>query len=461
MSDPLVPNYKREVGRLATDRFDFEDHVEGLRFRHKADAIDVFPTLVIGTTHATNVQQALEALRDAAEPPVINDASTVTKGIVQLAGDIGGVATNVVVTRIQGKPISSLTPSDGNVLTWDGTAMVWHPAAPTNVFGAAGDLAGNNVLQNVIGWTGSQFNFSSPFVVRASNAVVDYVLGVTPVYTQDTASTTHGTDMAMRAQSTTGASKNGGASIIAGGAPGSGGLRGSVKLQLTNFVPGGYPITTLAGITSTNMVQLAEPATGRRVLSLCYPADLTTIDMPANTGDMVMYVRDTALVPTTGNPSNGTIVYSTGGQLWIKQQDGNNFSVGSIPNPSIWGPSGQQTYTNRNYVASAVGSAALAFSFNLPDQTATRADVIFIGKQVGGNNSAQFNLSMGYVRHFTAPTAVGTVTNADPRTTAGASGWTVPNVTVSGNTLQVFTGFSGSATVQWFVITQLTMSSSS
>lgn len=460
MSDPLVPNYKKEVGRLATDRFDFEDHIEGKRFRHNADAIDVLPNLVVGTTVTHNVLEALEALRDAAEPPVISDATTASKGIIQLAGDIAGVATNIVVTRIQGKPISTLTPSDGDVLTWDGTAHVWHPASPTNVFSAAGDLGGNNVLQNVVGWTGTQYSPSVGFVVRASNSVVDYISSVIPLITQDTGSVNHGADTTIRSQSTTGINKNGGAAIIAGGAPGSGGLRGGVKLQFTSGIPGGYPQTSLSGITSSNMVQLSEPAVGRRVLALCHPSDLTTIDMPANTGDMVMYVRDAVGVPSTGNPSNGTILYSTGGQLWVKQQDGNNFSVGSIPNPSIWGPSGQQTYTNRNYVQSTT-SAALAFSFNLPDQTATRADVIFIGKKVGGNDSAQFNLSIGYTRHLSGPVAVGTVTNADPRTTAGASGWTIPNVTVSGNTLQVFTGFSAGTTIQWLVITQLTMSSSS
>jgi hypothetical protein len=461
MSDPLVPNYKKDVGRLATDRFDFEDHVEGKKFRHFANQIDLFPTLVIGSETTTNVQDALQALAVAVSPPLIQDATTVTKGIVKLAGDIAGNASNVLVTRIQGKPISSLTPSDDDVLTWDGTAMVWRPAAATNVFNAAGDLAGNNVLQNVIGWTGTQYDPSVGFVVRASNSVSNYVLSVIPLYTQDTAATTHGNTMTFRGQSTTGVSKNGASIAIAGGAPGPSGLKGGVKLQFTSTIPGGYPTTSLAGIVSSNMVQLSEPAVGRRVLALCHPNDLSTIDMPANTGDMVMYVRDASTLPSTGNPSNGTIVYSSGGQLWIKQQDGNNFSVGSIPNPSVWGTSGQQTYTSRNYSTSSIGAPALAFSFNLPDQTATRVDVIFIGKQVGGNNSGQFNLSMGYVRHLTSPAAVGSITNADPRTTAGASGWTIPNITLSGNTLQVFTGYSGSVTIQWLVITQLTMSSSS
>lgn len=455
MSDPLVPNYKKDVGRLATDRYDFEDHIEGNRFRHKAAAIDVFPILVIGDdpgVTVNTVQEALVALNNVVTPPTIQDATLITKGIVQLAGDIGGVANNVVVTRIQTSPISTLPPSDGDVLTWDGTNSVWIPSPATNAFSAAGDLAGNNVLQQVIGLTGASG------IVTASCNVVNFLSNKTPLFTENTvASGAH--NFTIRAQSASGASQSGASVIIAGGKPGSGGLRGGVKLQMTSALPGGYPTTAQSPVTSANLLQLSEPAAGRRVLALCDANDLTSLDMPTDTGDMVIYVRDTATPPVSGSPSNGTIVYSSGGQLWVKQQDGNQFSVGTIPNPSVWGSNGQQTVTYRDYVTSG-GSAATARSFNLPDQMATRADVIFIGKKVGGADSAQFNLSIGYVRHGGGPLVVGsgTPTNADPRTTAGASGWTIPNINLSGNNLQVLTGFSGSTNINWLVITQLTMS---
>lgn len=459
MSDPLIPNYKKDVGRLSTDRFDFQEHIEGTRFRHNADAIDVIPNLVVGSTTSVNVLEALEALASAAQPPVINDATTASKGIIQLAGDIAGVATNVVVTRIQSKPISTLTPSNGDVLTWDGYSNVWKPAGATNVFSAAGDLAGNNVLQSVIGFTGTQYSPANWHVTRASGSVISFVPAAEPLITEDFASTSHGRTTTIRAQSTTGSNRNGGSVVIAGGVPGPSGLKGGVKLQFTNFVPAGYPTTSLSGITSANMVQLAEPAVGRRVLSLCNPSDLNLIDMPSNTGDMVMFIKNAVSVPSTGSPSNGVILYSTGGELWVKQQDGNNFAVGSIPNPSIWGDPGhiEQTRTTRNYVTSTT-AATLAFSRTLDDQASTRVDVIFVGKKAGSTDSAQFNMSIGYSRNGGGPVAVGSLTNADPRTSGGASGWTIPNITVSGNNLQVFTGFSAGSTIQWFVVTQLTIS---
>lgn len=458
MSDPLTPNYKKDVGRLVTDRFDFENHINGNKFRHKADIITVSPTLTVGSVEVSNVQQALTELLAAVLSPSIDDATTSSKGIIKLAGDISGTATNVIVTQIQSKPISSLTPSSDDVLTWDG--YVWKPSSPINVFTAGGDLGGNNILQSVISLTGYEFNASVGNVILALNAVIDYDTSLSPLITQDIAATNHGHNITIRSQSATNTNKNGGTTIIAGGAPGSGGLKGGVTLQFTSSVPVGYPKTSLSSISSSNMVQLSEPATGRRVLALCHGSDLSTTDMPANTGDMIMYIRDAVTAPTIGNPSNGTILYSSGGQLWIKQQDGNNFAIGSIPNPSVWGATGQQIYTYRTYVQSTT-SAVLAFSTTLIDQTATKVDVMFVGKEVGANNSAQFNLSIGYTRHSGSPAAVGSLTSADPRTTAGASGWTVPTINTSGNTLRVYTGYYASSTIEWLVITQLTMSSSS
>lgn len=464
MSDPIVPNYKKDVGRLATDRFDFQEHVDGVRFKHNADAIDVIPNLVIGSESTTNVMESLEALNELIESITPADATTTSKGLIQLAGDIGGTATNIVVTRIQGKPISTLTPSSGNVLTWDG--YVWKPAAPINVFSAGNDLSGSNISQNVIGFTGVVTSPGTWRTVTGNCTVVDFVHNADPLITQDFAqSGSDGRSMTIRAQSATGGSRDGGDLILASGAPGPTGpnqLRGSVKIRFTHSLPAGYPRTALPSGSSyfSNMIELSEPAVGRRVLSLCNPSNLTTADMPSNSGDMVMYIRDAVTDPSTGSPSNGSILYSSGGQLWVKQQDGNNFAVGSIPNPSIWGNVGQQTWTERNYVQSTT-AAVLAFSFTLQQRTAAKIDVILVGKRNGSNDSAQFNLSMGYSRNTGSPVAVGSVTNADPRTSGGASGWTIPNITISGNTMQVFTGFSSGITIQWFVVTQITTSSSS
>lgn len=59
--------------------------------------------------------------------PTVNDATTSVKGIVQLAGDIGGTATSVVVTRLQGTAVSATTPTTNQVLQHNGTQ--WVPAS--------------------------------------------------------------------------------------------------------------------------------------------------------------------------------------------------------------------------------------------------------------------------------------------------------------------------------------------
>lgn len=438
MSDPLIPNYKNNVGRLATDRFDFQQHVDGARFRHKANQIDLYPTLNIdGYTTVTNVQDALEVLQGIVTPPVIADATTVSKGIVQLAGDIGGLATNVRVTSIQGRPVSTLSPNDGDVLTWNNSIHSWTPSSASTTFTAGGDLIGTNTFQQVRSLTGT----AGTVETACNNIKFSYnLIGVS--LAQISHPSSDGSTFSVIGQSAVALNKNGGNVVVSGGGAGAGGLRGGVSLQ----------------INSSNMVQLSEVATNRRVLSLLKTSSVTSSDMPANTGDLVMYVRETATPPTTGVPVNGSILYSYNGNIRIKQPDGIDFAIGSIPNPSIWGDTGQQTYTYRSFNTTSTITPTVALSFPIPDQTAIKVDVIVVGKKQGAADAGEFNLSMGYVRHGGAPVAIGTLTSADARTTTAAGLWIAPTITVSGNTLQVKTGASGVDTINWLIVTQIASS---
>lgn len=56
--DKTKPNQK-----LATNRYDFENHINGTDFRHDATQTDLNPDLVIDATTATTVQEALTALK--------------------------------------------------------------------------------------------------------------------------------------------------------------------------------------------------------------------------------------------------------------------------------------------------------------------------------------------------------------------------------------------------------------
>jgi len=142
---PIVPNFIPGVGNLTTGRFAFEEHIQGTKFRHNADIITLSPPITIQSVNYTDAQDAIAALALIVSPNPTPNATISSVGLIQLSGDIGGVgygsATNIKVTGLQGRPVSILAPSTGQVITWSGTA--WTPTNPPSALGAAsGDLAG-------------------------------------------------------------------------------------------------------------------------------------------------------------------------------------------------------------------------------------------------------------------------------------------------------------------------------
>ncbi|CAM6003628.1 unnamed protein product [Sphagnum balticum] len=157
---PIVPNFQPGVGRLATDRYDFEAHITGANYRHQANQIDLFPTVVIGGDGYSNVQTAIQALAANLLPP-IPPTTTTSLGVIQLAGDLGGVNTTAVspkVAGLQGRPISNGTPTTNQLLTWNGSA--WGPAS-ASIQSIGGDVTGT-----LGGTTVSAINGSSPFFIN-------------------------------------------------------------------------------------------------------------------------------------------------------------------------------------------------------------------------------------------------------------------------------------------------------
>lgn len=88
------------------------------------------------------------------------------------------------------------------------------------------------------------------------------------------------------------------------------GLRGSVQIQLGHD-------------TAETMIEAAEPVLGQRVVSLCQiGSGVTSTQMPASTGDGVIYLANANSTPAA-NPSGGGILYSTGGVLNWRDSSGN------------------------------------------------------------------------------------------------------------------------------------------
>jgi len=368
------PNYNRSQGRLATDRFDFEKHVNGSDFNHEASQISLNPSINISGEDKVDVRAALEALTLIAFPPTIIDADASTKGILKLTNDLGGSADIPKVIGLQNIPISTQAPNLDEILTFNGTS--WIPQANSAIFIAGGDLTGDNLTQVVSNLTGSGN------LVTITATELRFIDGLsTPLFTQESSSTSPGVDLTIRAQGTTFSGSSGGNVVLSGGISSGAGIKGGVKLQLNND-------------SADTILQATEAASGRRILGLFKE----TIDgSNVTSGDMVMYLGDAATPPST-NPTGGVIIYSENGLAKVRQGS-DTITFGSIPNPSVWEPTINGRIVTQQYsytTTDATQSTANGSGFTLPNDSTTKFDVIVVARRTDSSTeqSAQFNLTM-------------------------------------------------------------------
>src|SRR5271165_277139 len=74
------PTYTPPVGGLATNRYDFQSHIEGLSFRHSADQIDVIPPVIINGLPYITVADALTATSSSITQLIANGEGFITIG---------------------------------------------------------------------------------------------------------------------------------------------------------------------------------------------------------------------------------------------------------------------------------------------------------------------------------------------------------------------------------------------
>lgn len=77
--------------------------------------------------------------------------STLSIDFIEINGDLGGTASSPKIIGIRGNPISTVSPTIGDVLVWSGIAWVPESASDASTFLAAGDLDGYPYTQTVIG----------------------------------------------------------------------------------------------------------------------------------------------------------------------------------------------------------------------------------------------------------------------------------------------------------------------
>lgn len=463
---PQVPNFTPGVGRLATDRYDFESHIQGTNFRHQANQTDLFPTLVLNSQTLTNVQDAISALIAASAPPVITQATignaTNNLGVVTLGGDLGALsgagagastALKPKVTGIQGFPISPVTPNPNNVLTWGGSS--WVPSPAQGVFTPAGDLAGSTSTQQVIGLTGNTTTNPGFHTVVASTDYIGFINTATPILTQIITSSGSGHNFSISAQSSSSLFGGNGGNVVLAGGNSFTGLTGGVALKMGD---------------TNNMLQAIQVVNGQDVVALFTgAAGLTSTNAPLNSGTNVMFMGDTSST-ITASPVGGTILYSKSGQLNIQQSNGVGFTVGTDPNPSVW-PSvapgslpavsfptnGSITYNTVSTSVSTTPAVALT-TVAMPDNTSIKLNMTFIGKAVGTADVAQFDSTVGFFRSSGGPpTTVGSgiFTIIDSRFTGSGASWSAPAASNSGNTIVVRTGSFSGININWTVIVKI------
>lgn len=445
---PQVPNYVNGVGRLVTDRYDFEDHILGTKFRHNADAIDVLPNLVVGSTTCTNVLQALEALAAAAEPPVIAPATQTMLGVIQLDRDLGGTnGLAPLVIGLQGRSVSPQQPTVGQVLTWNSSA--WVPQSITGLFIPGGDIntsSGSPASSASLQYIGNLSGNSGTVGIGANNFT--FGVSTTPTISQTPVPSGSGGFFHIFGQGSL--SGPGGTLIMGGG--------------------GGTPAgSTILALNDVPALTVAQPTSGNSVIAYFSPFFSST-QMPTGTGNGVIYIANASTNPTSGSPSGGAILYGSSGQLWVKQSDSTNFQIGSIPDPSSWtsvapgslpvSPTipANGTITYNIVQTSGTSFPVTCFTFAMPVSSSCRFDTVYVGKEISTGNTAQYNYSIGFVRNGAgSPAAVGTVTSSDSRT-VGAS-WIAPTTTIgsyiSGNNIIISTGSSSATSAVWTVVTQV------
>jgi len=427
-------NFRSGVGRLVTDRYDFQNHIDGNPPHHKAGIITLDPAIVINSVSHTNVQSAITELAPFAV--TVPDATSAVKGIIRLGGDIEGTADSPVchASYILSRPLGATPPSSGDVLTWSGVS--WSPDAIPIQFVANGDLQGTGLNQEVIAITGLGNNTT----IKCSD--LTFINTVTSPRIQHlTTTTTSGANLSISAQGSTFAAGTGGNLSLSSGF-GSVGV-GAVRLQLY----------------TSSLLELAEPTSSNYILSLVKGSAVTSTEMPNGTGNRVIYVANAASTPTV-SPVGGAILYANAGGLAIKQSNGDVIALNKRDVVGLY-----RTYTQEQdewprYVyqlesTANISSSENLLSFPVQEDSIVIAEFTSTGKTAaGGFYSAKKEIFTVNRSGAGAAIQVGATTVVHSQT----SGISTPaGFSVSGNNIIFRTGEDTVSQTHWSCHVEITV----
>jgi hypothetical protein len=137
------------------------------------------------------------------------------------------------------------------------------------------------------------------------------------------------------------------------------------------------------------MVEVAEVATGRRAVVLGLGAAVTATELPAGTGDRVLYIADYATAPTA-NPVSGQLLYAGGHALAARSPNGVTTDISPI------GVSGGLTTKHYHHqhgrVQSTTNTYVTVATITIPASSVAMLTAYLVGKRtdVEGNCTMVF-----------------------------------------------------------------------
>lgn len=176
--------------------------------------------------------------------------------------------------------------------TSTGGSLILQAGSGTTVAGNVSLLGANVLIADQAGTERARF-------VTAAGTILQFAAADTSVSIAQAQNTsTSGVSFAIRAQDGFGTGNtNGGSLSLSSGAKNGTGLPGAVALRIDTAV----------------MVETVQVIAGNNVVSLAKKSGLTSTEMPANTGDGVVYLANAATLPTTGVPVSGVLLYADAG----------------------------------------------------------------------------------------------------------------------------------------------------
>ena len=222
-------------------------------------------------------------------------ANAIVLGFGKNVQDVVELGTSSYPTAVDGNTVavtasSDITLTSGNDLVLDGTNFV------------------------SLGIGGGGYVYVPGVTSGGTVAIAETISS--PLINQEDKTTGNGETLTIAAQTSLGGNGNGGTLALAGGSPHGTGRKGGVRLSLDET-------------SAEPMVEVAEVATGRRAVVLGLGAAVTATELPAGTGDRVLYIADYATAPTA-NPVSGQLLYAGGHALAARSPNGVTTDISPI-----------------------------------------------------------------------------------------------------------------------------------